>query len=81
MRRNIDELSAFVVEGDVVILHDPQTAGIAEYLSDAGIPVVWRCHVGVDGSNEWTEDAWAVPSSLPRALRRCLRLHPSRVRA
>lgn len=59
MRRNIEELSAIVVEGDVVILHDPQTAGIAEYLSSRGIPVVWRCHVGVDGRNEWSEDAWA----------------------
>ncbi len=59
MRRNTDELSAFVVDGDVVILHDPQTAGIARFLSDLGIPVVWRCHVGVDGSNEWTEDAWS----------------------
>jgi trehalose synthase len=59
MRRNIDELSAIVVEGDIVILHDPQTAGIAEYLSARGIPVVWRCHVGIDGSNVWTDDAWA----------------------
>ncbi len=59
MKRNIEELSAIVVEGDVVILHDPQTAGIAEYLSTRGIPVVWRCHVGVDGRNEWSEDAWA----------------------
>ena len=59
MKRNIEELSAIVVDGDVVILHDPQTAGIAEYLSTRGIPVVWRCHVGVDGRNEWSEDAWA----------------------
>jgi trehalose synthase len=59
MRRNFDELSAIVVEGDVVILHDPQTAGLAEYLSAMGVPVVWRCHVGIDGENEWTEDAWS----------------------
>ena len=59
MRRNVDELSAIVVDGDIVILHDPQTAGIAEYLASRGIPVVWRCHVGIDGSNEWTDDAWA----------------------
>ena len=59
MKQNIEELSAFVAEGDVVILHDPQTAGIAEYLSARGIPVVWRCHVGVDGRNEWSEDGWA----------------------
>ena len=37
-----------VVEGDVVILHDPQTAGLAESLSARAIPVVWRCHVGLE---------------------------------
>ncbi len=58
MRRNTDELSAFVTEGDIVILHDPQTAGMARFLAELGIPVVWRCHVGIDGSNEWTENAW-----------------------
>lgn len=58
MRRNTNDLSAVVVEGDVVILHDPQTAGLARSLSARGIPVVWRCHVGIDGHNEWTADAW-----------------------
>ncbi|MEO8107386.1 MAG: glycosyltransferase [Actinomycetes bacterium] len=58
MRVNTDELSAFVVEGDIVILHDPQTAGMAEFLWNLGIPVVWRCHVGIDGDNEWTAHAW-----------------------
>lgn len=57
-RANNEELSSFVVEGDVVILHDPQTAGMAEFLSELGVPVVWRCHVGVDDSNEWTAHAW-----------------------
>lgn len=58
MRRNFDDLSAVAVEGDVVILHDPQTAGLAESLAGRGIPVVWRCHVGIDGHNEWTADGW-----------------------
>lgn len=59
MQRNWDDLSATVVPGDVVVLHDPQTAGLAEHLSDLGVPVVWRCHVGIDGSNEWTDQAWS----------------------
>jgi trehalose synthase len=58
MRTNSDELAAVVAEGDVVILHDPQTAGLAETLAGRGIPVVWRCHVGIDGGNEWTADGW-----------------------
>ena len=45
--------------GDVVLLHDPQTAGLAAPLKEAGAVVLWRCHVGTDGRNEWTEEAWA----------------------
>ena len=60
---NTDELSAFVVEDDVVILHDPQTAGMAEFLSNLGVPVVWRCHVGIDGNNEWTGARVELPPS------------------
>jgi trehalose synthase len=45
--------------GDVVIVHDPQPAGLIAALADLGAHVVWRCHVGYDGANEWTERAWA----------------------
>ncbi|MFZ0325155.1 MAG: glycosyltransferase [Actinomycetes bacterium] len=58
MRSNFEELAAVVAPGDVVILHDPQTAGLADALSSRDIPVVWRCHVGIDGHNQWTEQAW-----------------------
>ena len=44
---------------DVVILHDPQTAGLAASLKAAGAIVVWRCHVGTEAQNEWTEEAWS----------------------
>ena len=42
------ELLGRLRSGDAVILHDPQTAGMARALVAAGHPVVWRCHVGVD---------------------------------
>ena len=44
--------------GDVVLVHDPQPAGLVAPLRDLGARVIWRCHVGYDGSNEWTERAW-----------------------
>ncbi len=44
---------------DVVLLHDPQTAGMAAALAAAGAHVVWRCHVGREGTNQWTEQAWS----------------------
>ncbi len=34
--------------GDVVVLHDPQTLGLAPALRAAGARVVWHCHVGAD---------------------------------
>jgi trehalose synthase len=52
------ELSRRVRPGDVVILHDPQTAGLIPGLAGAGIPVIWRCHVGADKPNDHVMDAW-----------------------
>src|SRR5438034_1829181 len=58
LRRNAEELLALVRAGDVVVLHDPQPAGLAEALRRAGTRIVWRCHIGRDEPNEWTERAW-----------------------
>ncbi|MBV9094100.1 MAG: glycosyltransferase [Streptosporangiaceae bacterium] len=52
------ELAARVRPGDVVLLHDPQTAGLAAPLAQAGARVVWRCHIGVDWENDATRAAW-----------------------
>lgn len=57
-RRNAQELAAVLRPGDVVIIHDPQPAGIADAARRAGAIVVWRCHVGCDVTNEWTSRAW-----------------------
>lgn len=56
---NVARIGEEVRPGDVVIVHDPQPAGLIGPLIDRGAKVVWRCHVGYDGSNEWTERAWA----------------------
>ncbi len=55
---NAVELADQIRPGDIVILHDPQTAGLAEYLTRAGALVVWRSHIGVDWENEATAAAW-----------------------
>lgn len=52
-------LREHVSPGDVVVLHDPQTAGLVSLARAAGCAVVWRCHVGRDVPNERTERAWA----------------------
>ena len=55
---NADELLRLVRPGDIVLLHDPQTAGLAAPLVRAGARVVWRCHIGVDWQNDTTRAAW-----------------------
>lgn len=50
---------AGAANGDVVLLHDPQTAGLAPALAGAGLTVVWRCHIGTELSNEQTALGWA----------------------
>jgi trehalose synthase len=51
-------LAAAVRPGDVVVLHDPQTAALVEPLQRRGAIVVWRCHVGTDDRNEHVDSAW-----------------------
>lgn len=57
--RNAPALLEEVTPEDVVILHDPQPSPLAAMLAERGIPVVWRCHVGIDHDNEYTEEAWS----------------------
>jgi trehalose synthase len=59
LRTNADELRALVRPSDVVLIHDPQPAGLAAAMATAGAKVVWRCHVGADDPNEWTERSWS----------------------
>lgn len=58
METNRHELAAWTRAGDVVVLHDPQTAGLAEHLQSMGCRVVWRCHVGIDEHNEHSTAGW-----------------------
>ena len=50
--------SARVSPRDIVLLHDPQTAGVAAGLREMGARVVWRCHVGRDLTNDHNRVAW-----------------------
>jgi trehalose synthase len=58
LQANVDALKPQMQKGDVVYLHDPQTAGMVAGLCDHGLKVVWRCHVGVDHPNDLARGAW-----------------------
>ena len=53
-----EELVALVRPRDIVILHDPQTAGLSAAVRDTGATVLWRCHVGLDVANDHAREAW-----------------------
>jgi trehalose synthase len=57
-RENADDLVARTRPGDLIVLHDPQTAGLVPLVPDDRI-VVWRSHIGVDVQNETAREGWA----------------------
>ena len=59
LAQNEAAIEGRVREGDVVIVHDPQPAGMIGALRAAGAEVVWRCHVGIDTPNDLAREAWA----------------------
>jgi trehalose synthase len=56
---NCQDLLHRVAPGSVIILHDPQTAGLAPRLREHGAIVIWRCHVGIDHPNDLAREAWS----------------------
>lgn len=54
--RRVTERNAAALEEeyDVVVLHDPQTLGMARALKDrfSDTRIVWRCHIDLTGANE-----------------------------
>jgi trehalose synthase len=48
----------FVSPDDIVVLHDPSTAGMARTLTAAGVRVIWQCHLGCVEPNPWTSQVW-----------------------
>ncbi|MGH3355566.1 MAG: glycosyltransferase [Nocardioidaceae bacterium] len=59
LARNLEQMTPLVHRGDIVLLHDPQTAGLVDGLRRLGAHVVWRCHIGRDTPNELTAVGWA----------------------
>jgi trehalose synthase len=55
---NAEAMAGLVGRGDIVLLHDPQTAGMAERLAATGAHVIWRSHIGLDTPNEAVRAAW-----------------------
>jgi trehalose synthase len=60
LKPNVDEFLDMVAPDDVVIVHDPQPAGLIGPLKErVGLPVIWRCHVGIDTPSDISRRAWS----------------------
>jgi trehalose synthase len=59
LKEILGELEQRIQPGDVVVLHDPQTAGLVPALKQQGATVIWSCHVGIDQPNNLARTAWA----------------------
>lgn len=55
---NAAELAPMVRPHDVVIVHDPQPAGMITALHARGARVIWRCHIGQDEVNDEVVRGW-----------------------
>ncbi len=55
---NARELTELADDDDIVILHDPQTAGLIGPLKRTGAKVIWRCHIGLDEPDDYARRAW-----------------------
>jgi trehalose synthase len=56
---NLAEMQSRIDGRDIVLLHDPQTAGMIDGLRATGARVAWRCHIGRDTGNDLTDTGWA----------------------
>ena len=55
---NLASVVDVIRPGDIVLLHDPQTAGLVDGLRALRALVAWRCHIGRDEGNDLHDEGW-----------------------
>ncbi len=55
---NARELTRLVRPDEILICHDPQTAGLIQPLVAHGALVVWRCHIGYEHRGHHVDQGW-----------------------
>jgi trehalose synthase len=58
-RENADWMRERVRDDDILVIHDPQPAGMGAMVKrETGVRGIWRCHIGLDERLPATEAAW-----------------------
>jgi trehalose synthase len=65
-------LARLIQPGDVVYLHDPQSAGLVPMLKELDVRVIWRCHIGIDEPNAMVREAWDFLRRYVEAAEACV---------
>ena len=69
---NAEELAETVRPDDIVVLHDPQTAGLTHRLRETKATVIWRSHVGAEERNALVDRAWEFLAPFVEAADACV---------
>ena len=59
LARQAGEVLDRIGPDDLVILHDPQTAGLAPHIRTTRAAVIWRCHIGTESPNAIARQTWS----------------------
>jgi trehalose synthase len=70
-------LAELIAAEDLVILHDPQTAGLVPLLRETGARIAWRSHIGHDEPNELAREAWRFLLPYVRGADVCIFSRPA----
>ena len=79
LRPSAEDVAGQIRSRDVVIVHDPQPAGLIPSLKDTGATVIWRCHIGVDDPDDTVRDAWQLLLPFVAKADACVFSRPSYV--
>jgi trehalose synthase len=77
LARCASALQELVHAEDIVILHDPQTAGLVAPLHETGARIAWRSHIGYDTPNETALEAWRFLLPYVQQADACIFSRPS----
>jgi trehalose synthase len=69
---NAEHVAALVRDSDIVLLHDPQTAGMVPRLEQTGAHVVWRSHIGAERPNQLVRAGWRFLAGDLRGADACV---------
>ena len=69
---NAEHIAALVRDTDIVLLHDPQTAGMVPQMKETGAHTVWRSHIGAEHPNELVQAGWGFLEDYLRIADACV---------